>query len=171
MSHKMTGMTIIEMVIALAILGILTGYAVPNYQQFKHNKMMTTEINRLVSSLHFARNQSIILGRHVVLCPSESLIKCDASSQWHKGWLVFRDDNQNRKLDGHEIILTTEQAMQNSLQAVASIYRQKIRYDRLGASPGTNLSIRFCDNRGAGHAKAIIVNNVGRPRVAATEHC
>jgi type IV fimbrial biogenesis protein FimT len=171
MSHKQTGMTLIEMMIALAVIGILTGYAVPGYQQFKHNKMMTTEINRLVSSLHFARNQSIILGRHVLLCPSQSLVSCDASSQWHQGWLVFRDDNQNRKLDSTEIILTTEQAMQGSLQAVASVYRQKIRYDRLGASPGTNLSIRFCDFRGAEYSKAIIVNNVGRPRVADSPHC
>ncbi len=171
MSHKQTGMTLIEMVIALAVIGILTGYAVPSYQTFKHNKMMSTEINRLVSSLHFARNQSIILGHHVVLCPSQSLISCDASSQWHKGWLVFRDDNRNRTLDHGEIILTTEQAMQGSLQATASVYRQKIRYDRLGASPGTNLSIRFCDFRGSEYAKAIIVNNVGRPRVAESAYC
>jgi len=171
MSHKQTGMTLIEMVIALAVIGILTGYAIPNYQELKHNKMMTSEINRLISSLYFARNQSIILGHHVVLCPSQSLDSCDASSQWHKGWLVFRDDNRNRTLDNDEIILTTEQAMQDSLQAVASVYRQKIRYDRLGASPGTNLSIRFCDFRGADHGKKIIVNNVGRPRVAASQQC
>ncbi|KAA3641490.1 MAG: prepilin-type N-terminal cleavage/methylation domain-containing protein [Proteobacteria bacterium] len=171
MSNKQSGLTLIEMMIALAVIGILTGYAVPNYQQFKHNKMMSTEINRLIGSLHFARNQSIIYGTQVVLCPSQSLQSCDAVSHWHKGWLVFKDDNHNRELDSDEDILTVEQAMQNSLTAVASVYRQKIRYDRLGASPGTNLSIRFCDFRGADHAKAVIVNNVGRPRVADSQHC
>jgi type IV fimbrial biogenesis protein FimT len=171
MPHNQAGFTLIELVIALAVITILTGYAVPNYQAFKHNKMMTTEINRLVSSLHFARNQSIIYGSHVILCPSESLQSCDAVNHWHKGWLVFKDDNRNRQLDTNESILTTEQAMQGTLKATASVYRQKIRYDRLGASPGTNLSIRFCDFRGAEHAKAIIVNNVGRPRVASSQQC
>ncbi|MCX7545166.1 GspH/FimT family pseudopilin [Marinicella gelatinilytica] len=171
MSHKPSGFTLIEMMIALAVITILTGYAVPNYQAFKHNKIMTTEINRLISSLHFARNQSIIYGSHVILCPSVSLKECDADSFWHKGWLVFKDDNQNRQLDNNEIILTTEQAMQESLKAVASVYRQKIRYDRLGSSPGTNLSIRFCDLRGDDHAKTVIVNNVGRPRVAESGQC
>ncbi len=169
--RKSNAFTMIEIMIALAIVSILSGYAVPGYQNFKNNQVMTLSVNKLVSSLHYARNQSIITGSDVIVCPSTSLIACDGGSAWHLGWLIFQDDNHNRQLDGDELILTTEQAMNNNLQAKASDFRAFIRYDRMGASPGTNLSIRFCDQRGAEYGKKVIVNNIGRPRVAKTQRC
>jgi len=171
MKHNLKAFTVIEMIITLAIVTLLTGYAMPGYQNFKRNQVMTLSINNLVSSLHYARNQSIITGNDIIVCPSVSLNGCDGGSAWHLGWVIFKDENHNRQLDSNELIISTEQAMEENLEANASEFRPIIRYDRLGASPGTNLSIRFCDQRGAEYGKKIIVNNIGRPRVAATNRC
>jgi hypothetical protein len=34
----------------------------------------------------------------------------------------------------------------------------------MGYSPGTNVTITFCDQRVPGHTAALIVSNTGRPR-------
>jgi len=165
-SQTKKGFTLIELIIVLSMISILTAYGLPNYRTFKQNQTMTTEINRLSSTINFARSQSIIIGQHVILCSTTSFTACDGNSQWHKGWMVFIDQNRNRTFDGEDRMLLNENSMNKDLQAVASVHRPKIRFDATGFAPGTNLTIRFCDNRGAENGKAIIVSNVGRPRIS-----
>ena len=76
------------------------------------------------------------------------------------------DHNRDRELNADDRLLITENSMLPGLEAKASVHRQKIRFDSTGYAPGTNLSIRFCDERGAEHGKAVIISNVGRPRLA-----
>ena len=169
---KQQGFTLIEIIIALSILSILTAYGVPEWRSFKQNQTMTQELNRLSSSINYARNQSIIASEHIILCASQSYNACDGDSQWHNGWMVFVDVNRNRKFDALDRILLTESGMTGQLEALASIYRPLIRFDQMGFSPGTNLTVRFCDERGAEYGKAIIISNVGRPRVVQQiNHC
>lgn len=165
-TQRTKGFTLIELIIVLSMIAILTAYGIPNYRTFKQNQIMTQEINRLSSTINFARSQSIIIGKHVILCASESFTTCDANSQWHKGWMVFTDSNHNRTFDGNDRMLLNENNMSEGLQAVASIHRPRIRFDSTGFASGTNLTIRFCDDRGAESGKAIIISNVGRPRIA-----
>ncbi len=159
------GFTFIELVIALSIISILTAYAVPNYRDFKQSQTMTQELNRLSTTINYARNHSVTLNQHVILCATESFNACDGNSQWHGGWMVFADLNRNRRFDGDDTMLLAENRMSQDLVAKSSIHRQKIRFVQTGFAPGTNLTIRFCDSRGAEYGKAIVVSNVGRPRV------
>ena len=165
MKQRHQGFTLIELIITLSIISILTAYGIPSYREFKLNQSMTQEINRLSSTIGFARSQSIINGKHVILCATQSYTACDGNSQWHGGWMVFFDGNRNRRFDGDDRMLLNENAMHSDLRAVASVHRQKIRFDVTGFAPGTNLTIRFCDHRGAEHGKAIVISNVGRPRI------
>ena len=164
--QRIKGFTFIELIITLSIIAILTAYGIPNYRTFKQNQIMTQEINRLSSTISFARSQSIVIGEHVILCATESFITCDGDSQWHLGWMVFTDTNRNRIFDANDRMLLNEDSMSTDLQALASVHRPKIRFDTTGFAPGTNLTIRFCDHRGVAHGKAIIISNVGRPRIA-----
>lgn len=156
------GFTLIELIITLAIVGILSGYAMPSFYQLKLNKHMESERNRLTGSLHFARNQAVILNNYVIVCPSTSGNACDNQSNWHQGWIIFIDVNKNRAYDVEDTLLRYEDAMAGDLTAISSINRQKIRYNNIGFAPGTNLSINFCDDRGEEFAKSIIVSNSGR---------
>ncbi|WP_223787581.1 GspH/FimT family pseudopilin [Marinicella meishanensis] len=165
-AHQNHGFTLIELIIALSMLAILSAYAIPNYRTFQLNQSMTHEINRLVATINHARNQSIIAQQSVVLCATASELGCDGNSQWHAGWMAFVDHNQNRVFDGSDRLLLQEHGMADSLRAQASVYRPYIRFDRTGFAPGANQTIRFCDQRGAEYGKAVIISNVGRPRLA-----
>jgi len=156
------GYSLIELMITLTLASILLGYAMPSFYQLKLNKYMENERNRLTASLNYARNYAISHQIFVIVCPSTSGNDCDNQSKWYQGWIVFIDENRNRKLDTDDVLLRHEDAMKKEIIATSSQYRQKIRYNSMGFSAGTNLSINFCDDRGKEFALAIIVNNAGR---------
>lgn len=161
--NKHKGFTLIELMITFSIAGILLGYSFPSFKQLKLNKYMDAERNRLTVSLNLARNHAISYQTYVVVCPSLTGKDCDNKSNWYAGWIVFVDENRNRKLDeATDTLLRFEDAMKKEIKATSSLYRQKIRYNSMGFSPGTNASINFCDQRGKDHAKSIIINNSGR---------
>lgn len=159
---KTQGFNLIELMITLSIVGILVGYGMPSFYQLKLDKFMDSERNRLTSSLHFARYHAISSQRYVIVCPSISGDDCDNDSNWFGGWIIFQDNNKNRQLDDQDTLLKYEDKMNNGVIATSSRYRQKIRYNGMGFSPGTNLSINFCDTRGKEYAKSIIISNSGR---------
>ena len=132
---------------------------------------MTSAINQLIAGLSYARNQSIIRTEQIIVCPSTDLSACAGSADWHLGWMVFIDENMNRVFDGDDEILTSENPMNAQLTAQSSAYRKLVRYDKFGSSPGTNVTINFCDNRGSEFAKSVVINNIGRPRVSQSGHC
>lgn len=160
--NRSNGYSLVELMIVLAIIGISVGYATPSFYQLKLNKLMDGERNRLTVSLNFARNYAIKNQQQIIICPSNSGTGCDNQFRWYEGWIIFKDDNKNRQLDDGELLLQHENAMPNGLTVTSSRYRQKIRYNGMGFSPGTNLSINFCDARGAEFAQSIILNNAGR---------
>ena len=162
--NKANGYTLIELMVTLAIASILLSYAIPSFLQFKLNNLMNNERNRLTLSLNFARTHSITTQKYTIICPSLSGKACDNKSNWYQGWIIFADSNKNRELDDGEELLQFEGAMRSEIIATSSIYRQKIRYNGMGFSPGTNVSINFCDSRGKDFAKSIIINNSGRIR-------
>lgn len=159
---SINGFTLIELMITLSIASILLSYAMPNMNQLKLNKYIESERNRLTVSLNYARSYAINNQKFVILCASKSGIECNSVSNWHQGWMVFVDHNRNREVDPNDNILRYEDSMKNEIISTSSTYRQKIRYDSMGFAPGTNLSINFCDARGAMFAKSIIINNSGR---------
>lgn len=162
------GYTIIELIISLCLLSILMAYGLPNYYDFKQNQIMRQEVNRLVSTINYARNQSIMTSQHIVLCATENRTACDGNGHWHTGWMVFTDKNRDREINEQDELLTYEDGMNHQITAISSRYRQIIRFDPMGSAPGTNLTIRFCDDRGADFGKSVIISNVGRPRVLQT---
>ncbi len=160
--NKFQGYSIIELMIALTIISVLLSYAIPSLYEIRLNSIMNSERNRLSGSLNLARYEAIIEQKHVIVCPSIGGFDCDNSSNWHQGWIIFVDENKNRKRDDQENILRVEDPMKKELTVLSSVNRQKIRYNTLGFSPGTNASINFCDPRGNRSAKSIIINNAGR---------
>jgi len=160
--NKQKGFTLIELIITLSIVSILSSYALPSFHELKLNKQLQSERNRLTGSLHLARSHSIMHQTTVIVCPSTSGGSCDNQSNWHQGWIIFSDKNSNRQLDAEDIVLRHEDAMVSQITALSSSHRSKIRYTNIGFSPGTNLSINFCDPRGEEKALAVIVSNSGR---------
>jgi type IV fimbrial biogenesis protein FimT len=88
---------------------------------------------------------------------------------------VFTDLNGDRNRQEGEPLRKHAGAVE-FLDINSSRSRSFLRFYPNGSAPGSNISIRFCDQRGAQFAGKIVVSNSGRIRmetggIEATENC
>ena len=101
---SLTGFSLIEMIIAMAIASIMMNLAVPSVMKIYHRSQATAMINWLVGTIHFTRHAAVNYGVTATLCPSDNTsIAC--GGEWHKGVIVFLDHNRDAKINGRDIIL------------------------------------------------------------------
>jgi type IV fimbrial biogenesis protein FimT len=77
------GFTILELMVTVAIAGILVAIAMPNFTSTIKSNRLTTINNDLVSALNLARSEAVKRNQQVV-------VRRDAAG-WQKGWQVFVD--------------------------------------------------------------------------------
>ncbi|MCR6699912.1 MAG: GspH/FimT family pseudopilin [Dokdonella sp.] len=175
-NRMQAGVTVIEALIAVVLLAILAAIAVPAYADLGASLRMRSARSALFTALHQARIAAVHRGSAVVACPSGDQVRCSGSPHWHDGWLVFADDDGDRERGPGEPVYLVAGALPPGLTAAGSAGRPRITYRPDGSAHGSNLTVTFCDRRGAGAASALIVNVYGRvrsgpPSAAAIERC
>jgi type IV fimbrial biogenesis protein FimT len=74
------GVTLFELMIALAVLAILAGLALPSYREFGIRQTVTSNVNSLLGSLNTARAEAVKRGRNVALIAN--------GGNWNAGWQI-----------------------------------------------------------------------------------
>jgi type IV fimbrial biogenesis protein FimT len=88
---KYSGFTLIELVITLAVVGILLAVGVPSLKTFMQSNQLVASTNELISALHVARSEAIKLNTRVSICDSSDGMNCGGTGDWSNGWIVFID--------------------------------------------------------------------------------
>lgn len=88
---KHTGFTLIELMITVAIVGILLLVGLPSLKSTMQGNQLVAATNELLSALHVARSEAIKLNSRVSICPTSGGGTLCAGSDWSKGWVVFVD--------------------------------------------------------------------------------
>lgn len=162
--RKSKGFTLIELMIILAISGILMSIAVPSFNQVIKNSRLTTKINGLHISFYLARNEAIKRNQPVTIRKT--------GEEWEAGWIVFTDSDGDGNKEAGDILLRTFDSMPShfTLRSTPS-YKNRITYRQSGKS--ANGSFVLCDNSDgnnipeANSSRLLIVNLVGRARMGA----
>jgi len=86
------GFTLIELMVAIMVLGILLGVAVPSFRDAALSSRLTAYANDLVASAQIARSEAIKRNARVTLCASAGGSECDEGGGWEVGWIVLTAD-------------------------------------------------------------------------------
>ena len=163
---RRTGLTLVEMLVTLTVAGVVLLAGIPEFKRMLASNRMLSEINALVAHLHLARSEAVNRGKRAVLCPSADREQCTGSPEWHQGYILFVDDNGDRKRDENEALVRVHQRRTPGILITSSVSRRRITYRPDGTAPGSNLTVKFCAQHHATPPKAVILSNTGRPRVS-----
>ena len=167
--RRQSGFTLIELMTAIAVTGLLLSMAVPALDLFVSNARQTSAINDFVSSMHIARSTAITTNTRVTLCPSANGVTCE-NIDWDRGWIVFADLDSDQIVDLNETITSKTDGINNlSIESIEFanflLYRPNGRVMNAAVN-GSAGEFTVCDERGADNAKVMIIELSGRPRLS-----
>jgi type IV fimbrial biogenesis protein FimT len=184
MKQVSRGFTLPELMVVLALAGVILAIGAPNFNQFRANSRMTGAANDFLTSITSARTEAVKRGLPVSLCFSDEPESEDAECSdldAATGWIVFADPDSNCQRDSgsdDEELLRGEYFGHDSVQADSN--GECISFAATGflqpkaittVDPARNTI--FCDNRGknpvvgttVSAARGVLVGQTGRARV------
>ncbi len=191
--HRHKGFTLLELLVAIVVLGIVLTLGVPSFTQFVQTNRMAAGVNDLVATLHSARTEAIkrktLAGANaaVSICASADWNtagpSCDVAGNFRDGWITFADIDGDIVVDAGEQVLAVHGPVANALTLNAldinsnPVGQQFFSFGASGflraAAPGQPLgNVQFCDTRGdidAGGGIAagrfMLISPTGRPQI------
>jgi type IV fimbrial biogenesis protein FimT len=139
------GFTLIELMVAVAVVGIVLAFALPSYDILVKNNCLTTSTNSLVSGLQMARSEATKLRQNVSIIAK--------AGDWSTGWRV-QDPLANVLND---VDLTCGATTITEVSADMTLVYQPTGFIDLPAV------FNVCDDRTGEIGRQITINMVGRP--------
>jgi type IV fimbrial biogenesis protein FimT len=160
--RALRGVTLVELMVGLAVIGIILMTAVPSFTGMINRNRATTQVNDFVLAIQIARSEASRMGSTV----SIQAVGADGSNEFGEGFCVVAGNPGDcagtaiRRFD-----TLTGSSTLNSVEDVTSI-----QFDSLGGLAGTGglpLQFDLCNDSTPG--RRIFVSLIGRTKVHTPE--
>jgi len=175
------GFTLLELLVTVAIAGVLAAISLPNMSIFVQNNARSTRMNDLTTTFNIARNEAISKQTTITVCASTTLptpanYTCNGTNTFENGWIVITDPTGLGTVTTQDQVLRiTESTWAASASLIgtdalnASIPR--VSFGSNGQTTGlvagtSRVKFTYCDTRGVSAARAIIMTRTGHAKAA-----
>ena len=166
------GITLLELMMAVAVGAILVGIGVPSFVNTIRNSEMTSATNGLVGALYAARSEAVKRRARVTICfakEGSTRPNCDIGGD---RLLVFENTANDLSLDTGDTVIKSVPWLSENIQASVTGVNAGFSFNASGftrdAGGNTvNGSVLFCDPRGDDLARIVTIAPTGRPTVRA----
>lgn len=184
------GITLIELLVALAILAIVAGFAIPSFLGLIASTHVSGTVNAFIVDTRYARGEAMRRGKTVTICrsadPAARPPKCSSGNGvevggWKEGWIVFADEDGDGAFDNSaDTVVRVQQALANAGNFLAVNNaggavnnRNHISYDANGRAIGlqTRWLVQAAGSlaTNSSYTRTLCMNIVGRVRIQAGE--
>lgn len=173
-SRRSGGVSLIELLLALALLAVLVGMAAPDFTRVLGNQRAWSAANELHVALNYTRAEAIRLRSRVTLCPTSDGVQCAGDGLWEAGWMVFEDPNANAQLDALEAVLRVGPSLGQGVVARSNgPLRRYVSFLPTGAARSTGGALQIGSFRvcAGGQQRVLTVNVGGRVRASGSPAC
>ena len=169
---KKKGFTLFELMITIAIFSIILSFALPYFHQYMASQERSKTLNILINSIRVARNTANLQRKNITICPSQDLHQCQ-NYQWNAGFIVFIDNNKNRRVDPNETIIRTEQQQlkYGNLDWRGTLNLPSLSFKAENGLPlGSNGTFYYCSLQSQDHFK-LVMSKMGQIRTELINTC
>lgn len=140
--QAVSGFTAIEILVTIAIIGVLAALAGPNFKDTLDRWRVRQAMESMTATIYYARSEAIKRGGNVVIRKEPNNTgECTIApnnSDWGCGWVVFVDANGDETQQSSEETLQTYPGSTN-VEVTVPGNGGKIPVNRWGAMSGLNI--------------------------------
>jgi type IV fimbrial biogenesis protein FimT len=140
------GVTLIELMFAIAILAILVTVAVPSFRDASLTSRLSSISNDLLASIQVARSESIKSNSVTTLCTSDDGTTCAGSGDWEQGWII---------LDKDGVVIQSHAALPNGYKVAEASATEVLLFEPIGVG-ATAASFTVCRDDPVGNQERIV---------------
>jgi type IV fimbrial biogenesis protein FimT len=165
------GFTLVELMVGLAILGVLMLVAVPSFNDAILSNKLSGVANTFSASAQLARSEAIKRNSGsstpLRMCRSSDGLNCATSGGWEQGWIIFNDLDNDGVIDTAETLLHQQNALPNGFLLTGDTYNITFLGTGLAGTTGTFKVCRKLPSVGA-QDRAIALSISGRIAITTT---
>ena len=169
-ASALSGFTLVEMMIALAIFAILAAIALPAFDSFIQGSRLRTYANDFAAAARLARSEALKRNGPVQLCKSANGTSCNVSGSWEQGWIVLAAGPNNTFGNSDDVLVRAWPAAGSGYRLTAAA--NNLVFQATGLGPG--MTAEVCRSAPLGTSKRIVsISTLGRTgvKVASTSSC
>ena len=159
--HK--GFTIVELMVTIAIAGILATIAMPNLSEFLVRMRVDNELTELHRLLLTARNSAINTGLNTTICPLNTATPQTCTNNWGNDISVFTNTTAiTNIMDGTDTLIKIKAAVKTN-DVLTLTNAGAIVYTPTGRTLTNNANnFIYCPNGHSGESNGIVISTSGR---------